>query len=125
MRNIDEIIETLNATELRDLAMEKKAEWTKEIKKIFKDVVKNFKNLDAHLADNALLDSVKENLNEALNRVTHSDVLENAMTKVADTKNQVFSILNIPTQTDIETLTRKVVVLEKKLKTISKHKSKC
>ena len=125
MRNIDEIIETLNATELRDLAMEKKAEWTKEIKKICKDVVKNFKNLDAHLADNALLDSVKENLNEALNRVTHSDVLENAMTKVADTKNQVFSILNIPTQTDIETLTRKVVVLEKKLKTISKHKSKC
>lgn len=121
MKNLDEIMDSIGAADIKNRAVEKTDELTKEMKKL----VKNFKKLDLNnLAENPVIENIMDNVNAAISRVQDLEVIEYAKEKVTDTKNQFFTLLNIPSQVDVDNLTRKLVALEKKIKTISKHKAR-
>lgn len=106
-----------NTKDLKTKAVDMRKEWSKE----FKNMVKNIKKIDLNLADNAVVESVRENFSSALSRVQDLEVLEFAKEKAQTTKNQVFQFLNIPSQSDVKDLTRKLVNLEKKVKSMNRH----
>ncbi len=112
----EEIFETLGAQDFKNIAIEK----TDEITKGIKSVVKQIKGLDLN-GYQPVVDSIKDNINNAITKVQDIEVVEYAKGKVVDTKNQVFSMLNIPSQVEVDNLNRKLANLEKKIKTISKN----
>ena len=121
MKNFDGLIESLGAADIKNKAVEKTDELTQEMKKL----VKSFKKLDLNqLAENPVIENIMGNVNAALSRVQDLEVIEYAKEKVTDTKNQFLTLFNIPSQVDVDNLTRKLVALEKKVKTMSKNKSR-
>lgn len=125
MKTLEEIIETLGASEFTNKAVEKTEEITKGLTKEFKTLVGQIKNIDLnHLADSSVVEAIKDNVGTALSRVQEIEMLEYAKGKVHDTKNSVFAMLNIPSQVEVDNLTRKLVALEKKLSKISKSKAR-
>lgn len=118
MKTFDEIVETLGATEIKNFAFAQKKVLTKEFKKI----VNNMKHVDLEsIAELPAVEALKDNLTNAMNKVQDNEVFEYAKNKVADTKKTVLSVLNIPTNDDVESLTRKLASLEKKLQSLSRH----
>jgi len=120
MKNLDYLFETIGASEFKDKAVEKTEELTQELK----NLVGNIKDMDINLVENPVVDAIKDNVSSALSRVQDLEVVEMAKEKVVDTKNQFFSLLNIPSQVDVDNLSRKIVALEKKVKSISKHRNR-
>lgn len=117
---LEDLMDTLGAADIKNLAVEKTDELTKGAKKF----IKNIKQLDKNLVEHPVLDAIKDNFNVALDRVNDLEVLEFAKGKVVNTRNQVLSVLNVPTQVEMDNLTRKMASIEKKLKTISKSTGK-
>lgn len=111
---LEQLLSNLNADDIKSFA-------NKEVKKI----VKGIKSLDVSqlsaLTDNPVVESIRDNLNTAIDRVQDLELVEFAKGKVADTKNTVLSVLNVPSQVEVDNLTRKIVALEKKLQTMSKQ----
>ncbi|HLD43929.1 MAG TPA: hypothetical protein VJC18_00720, partial [bacterium] len=95
--------------------------WAREFKKRSHEVVENVKNID--LIDQQIIDHMKDNIANAVDRVSNSDVLDRAKEKVLTTKQQLLSALDLPTQQDIKDLAGKIVSLEKKVRTIGKRKN--
>lgn len=121
MKGIEELIGRLDAQEIKTKAFAKKDEITKELKK----QVKKLKKLDVKLNDAApIVEQVRDNVNGAIHRVQDLEMMEFARGKISDTKNQVFTLLNIPSQTDLDNLVRKISTLEKKVNSLNKTTSK-
>lgn len=119
MKTLDEVMTSLGAGDIKTRAFEKTDAWTREMKRL----VRNFKKLDLNLADLPLVENLKDNVATALTRMQGLEVVAYARDKVAETKNQVFGLLNIPSQEDVDHLTRKVVALEKKVRSMSRQRS--
>ena len=94
MKKLDVIVKMLGRKGLRELRLDKKFE------------------------------TIRENIGQALSLVQDAELVEFAKNKVEDTKNQVFSALNIPSKDDVDNLTRKLVALEKKFNTVRRHINK-
>lgn len=116
---------------LSDNAFEKtdeiKGELKKEIKRIRKlsgNLLESLKGMDVNLDTSVILTKIRENLGQAFTRAQELEMVEFARGKISDTKNQVFTMLQIPSQVELDILARKVVSLEKKIKTISKHSAR-
>jgi len=80
--------------------------------------------MDKNLNDHPMMEAIRENVNLAVDRVQDLEILELAKEKVSDTKNQVLSVFNVPSQGDVDNLTKKLAALEKKVKTINKKTAK-
>ncbi|MBF0103960.1 MAG: hypothetical protein HQM16_01425 [Deltaproteobacteria bacterium] len=118
MKTLDEIVTKLGAKDIKDMAFEKTNELTKE----FKNIVKNIKKIDLNsINSHPAIEQIKENVTGAINRVQDMEIVEFAKNTVESTKNQVFSVLNIPSQEEVDNLTRKLVSLEKKFKAVQRH----
>ncbi len=124
IKNFDELIDQLGAIELKEKALEKTEGLRKELKKKSKKVVKELKKKDWNFVDPHIIDDVKENISTAVSQVNTAEFFEHAKDRVLSTKKHVLGMLDIPTQTDINTLTRKVASLEKKLRTKTKRKGR-
>jgi len=120
MKNFD-IFDRVGAAEFKSYAKQKRDEVTKEFKKVSKDFVDNVKTLDLKFVDADVLENIKDNINNAITRVQDLEVLETAKEKVSDARNQMFTILNIPSQNEVNSLIRKVATLEKKVNALKKH----
>lgn len=121
MKKWDEIIKLFGTKDFRNLASEMKAEWAHD----FKKVVKNLKKIDLETINHhPAVENVRENIGQAIHRVQDLEIVEYAKSKVEDTKNQVLSALDIPSKGEVATLTRKLVALEKKFKTVRRHINK-
>lgn len=118
MKSLDGLLETLKTADLGSKAKEKGRALEKELKKY----VKTLKSLDANFTQTAVFEALLDNVNDVLGRVQDLEVLEFAKGKVSDTKHQIFSMLDIPSQIDVDHLTRKISHLEKKVNTLSKSK---
>lgn len=120
LKIFDEVIASIGATDIKNKAFEKKDELVADIKRLSDDIVDNIKNFDLTF-DTTILTKLKDNLSSTIKRIQQSEVVEYAVNKVNDGKNQIFSFLQIPSQVEIDNLSRKVVSLEKKLKVVTKH----
>lgn len=121
---LEQLFSGLNSQEIKTLATEKSTEIRKEVKKFVKGLKKFDLSSITALADNAVVESLRDNLNMAIDRVQDLEVMEYAKGKVADTKNTVLSVLNVPSQVEVDNLTRKMVALEKKVKAMGRHTGK-
>ena len=126
MKNIDDLMDKVGASELKDKAIKKTDAFTRELLKASKEFVDNFKSMDIELEDSLenIKDGVTERLQDAVDQMQGSEFFEFAKGKFSDTKNQVFTVFNIPSQADVDRLARRVVSLEKKLKTLSNKRAR-
>ncbi|OVE81633.1 hypothetical protein BVY03_03260 [bacterium K02(2017)] len=119
--NIEELLSSIGSKDFKKKATKTK----KEISKEFKKIVKNIKTIDIDQINSPVnLAQIKDNLNQAINKVQDLEILEFAKGKVNNTKNQVFSALNIPSQVEFDVLSRKLGSLEKKFRAIQKNVNK-
>ena len=121
-KNFDDIFDKISATPFYSKATEKTEEFSKELKKIADEVVDKLKNFDLNKAL-PVLKEVRANIDELVNKLQAMDFVEKAKKQAKKSKNQFLSVLSIPTQDDIEQLSRKVTSLEKKIKVLSHKKA--
>lgn len=131
VKGFDTLSDNMNVSDIRDKAFEKtdeiKDEFKKEIKRIRKlsgDLLESLKGLDVNLDTSVVLSKIRDNVSHVFTRAQELEMVEFAKGKISDTKNQVFTMLQIPSQVELDNLARKVVSLEKKIKTISKHSAR-
>ncbi|MBX7148903.1 hypothetical protein K1X76_07425 [bacterium] len=118
-KNLDEVLNKLGGLDIYSKASEKKDELTAELKTLADDVVAKLKKFDLKAA-NTVLKEVRGNIDQIIDKLQDSNIVEFAKDKALSTKKQVLQVLSIPSQEEVDALNRKVVNLEKKLKTITK-----
>lgn len=114
-KNLDEILDRISTSDLYSRATEKK----EELRSLADDVINKLKGFDIKKA-NTLLKDIRGSINEIVEKVQESNLIELAKGKAVNTRKQVLSALNIPSQDDVDKISRKVVSLEKKIKTLSR-----
>lgn len=99
-----------------------------EFDKVLKSAKKQGERSVAQLRKqvDGIIDTI--NVNELKNLATNTlstfqdlELVELAKVKAVDTKRQVLSALQIPSQDEFDDLSKKVVALEKKLSTLKRH----
>lgn len=117
-KNLDEIIDKLGASDIYSKASEKTEGLTKEVRRLADEVVAKVKKIDLTRTSDVLKD-VRGNLDQLVQKLSQAELVEHAKEKAASTRNQVLHILNVPTKTEVDSLTKKVGNLEKKIKILS------
>ncbi len=117
-RNFDEILEKISSSDLYSRATEKKEELVREFRKLSDEVVAKVKKFDLRGAK-SVLKEIRTSLDEFVAKLQNTEIVEKAKEQVVSTRNQLLSVLSIPSQKDVAELTQKVTRLEKKIKTLS------
>lgn len=73
---------------------------------------RNLKSLTKGVSREKLIVEARKNLNELASRVQKSDLVSRVQTRAREAKNQVFSVLSIPSQEEVVRLQRKIANLE-------------
>lgn len=73
------------------------------------------------LVNNLNVDDLRNLASNTLNTFQDMELVEFAKVKVSDTRRQLLSALQIPSQDDVNSLSQKVVSLEKKLGALKRH----
>lgn len=123
LKIFDELVASIGATELKNKAFSKKDDLIAEIKRISDEIVANIREFEFSF-DASLITRARQALVDTVRTLQQSEVLEFARGKVSDGKNQLFTYLQIPSQAELDSLARKVVSIEKKLKVVSKQTNK-
>lgn len=99
-----------------------------EIGKAFKTAKKQgersvaqFKKRVDGLVNNLNVDDLRNLASNTLNTFQDMELVEFAKVKAKDTRRQLLSALQIPSQDDVNSLSQKVVSLEKKLGALKRH----
>lgn len=116
----DEVVSSLGANDLRSKAIEKKDEVISEIRRLSDEIVDSIREFEFNF-DASFFNRVRQILLDSVRTLQNSEILEIAKGKVTDGKNQIFSYLQIASQAEVDSLSRKVISLEKKLKVVSKQ----
>src|SRR3989338_636927 len=119
-KNLEEILEKISASEVYSKASEKTEVITKEVRKIADDVLLKLKKFDFGKA-NGVLKEVREGIDQIVEKVQHLEIVEIAREKAVDTRKQVLNVLRIPSKDEVESLSRKIKGLEKKIENLSKQ----
>lgn len=122
-RNFDEIFEKISSTQLYSRASEKTEELTKELRRLADEVVSKLKSFDLKTA-NTFFSDVRSNVDQIVEKLQGIGLVELAKDKAVLTKNQVLHVLSIPSQEEVDKISRKVISLEKKIKTLSQKEQK-
>lgn len=117
-KNFDEIIGKISESGIYSKASEKTEEITKEIRRIADDIVSKLKNFDLKSTNNVIRE-IRENLEELVEKIQVNGFVEKAKDTAISTRDQVLNVLKIPSQKEVDLLSRKVVKLEKKVKTLT------
>jgi hypothetical protein len=86
--------------------------------------VAHFKKRVDGLVNNLNMDDLRHLASNTLNTFQDMELVEFAKVKVGDTRRQLLSALQIPSQDDVNSLSQKVVSLEKKLSTLKRHEAR-
>ncbi len=117
-KRFDKVINQLGAGEFRHIATVKTEEIRKDLLRVSEDVAKGLRSLDIPF-DRSIFIKVRSQVTETLSRLNSFKIVTNAKEVLGTAKNQVLSALEVPTTSDIATLTRKLDALERKLKVVS------
>lgn len=121
-KNIDEIIDKVGATDIYSKASEKSEEFQFELRKLADDVMERLKSFELEKAKPAL-EELKSTFTQIADKFQASDILDLAVEKAQESRNQVYQVLRIPTQDEVVSIQKKLKNLEKKVKTLSKTKT--
>lgn len=116
--NLDDIIDRISTSELYSRASEK----TEDLRRLADDVVTKIKKFDLRVA-NSLFKDVRGNVDQIVEKLQGLELVEIAKDKAANTRIHVLNALNIPSQEELKQLSRKVSLLERKVKTIGRRRA--
>ncbi len=120
----EDMIVRLGSKDLSGFASDTRDGLQKQVKRLAEDILQTVKDVEL-LSERVNLGSIahemKLGLANLVEQLGHSGLLQKAKRSVSDTKQEVFQLLNIPTQNEVLKLERKIVTLEKKLSSITRR----
>lgn len=119
-KNFDDILGRIGASDIYSKATEKTEELTREARRLADEIVAKVKNFDLKKA-NTVLAEIRANIDEIVEKIQSNGFVEIAKDKAINTGKQVLTLLKIPSQDEVNQLSRKVTSLEKKIKTLTKQ----
>ena len=100
-----------------NLAAEKKT----ELRKLVDEVVSRAKEIEfGNFNRDHLIHEAKKNLDELVEKVQESEWVARARVTARHTKDQVLSVLSIPSQDEVVRLSRKISTLEQKMSKLTR-----
>jgi hypothetical protein len=123
-KRVDGLMENMGVNDLRKKAAETSTGLRKEIERFSTGVLKQIRTVEHKIEDGMIddiVDKLKDNVSSTVTKLQDMEVVEFARHKMMDTREQVLSALQIPSNSDLEQLTRKLSVLEKKLNALRKN----
>lgn len=118
-KNFDEVIEKISSSEFYALAQEKTGELSKEVRHLADEVIEKVRGFDLRVG-NGLFREVRANLDQIVEKLQSTEIMEKAKDSAVHTRDRVLHILSIPSRDDVTDLSRRVVSLEKKVHAISR-----
>ncbi len=120
-KQLDEVVEKISQSDIYSRANEKGEDLLREVRRLADDVISKLKNFDLTVAKPVLKD-LRGNVEELFDKIQKAGFVEKAKDKVADTRDQLLTVLHIPSQKDVTQLAQKVSRLEKRIKNFgNKH----
>ena len=112
-KGVSSLIDQVRAEGLATFASEKK----EDIKKLAEEIVSKAKEIQQFLPKGTLnrdeiIREAKKNVDDLISRINTSDLFAKAKVRAVNTKDQVLSILSIPSQSEVVKLSRKITTLE-------------
>ncbi len=111
-KGVSSLIEQVRNQGLAAIASEKK----EDLLRLVDDVISRAKEIQllplGNISRDDIIREAKKNLDDLISRINSADILARARETAIHTKNQVLSILSIPTQTEVVKLSRKITSLE-------------
>lgn len=120
-KNLDEILSRISSSDFYSKASEKTEELTNDVRQLAEDIVAKVKKFDLKVAKK-VFNEVRESFDQLAEKVQSLDLVEKAKDRAIKSRNRLLNVLSIPTQDEVLELSRKVVNLEKKIKTLSNQK---
>lgn len=119
-KGISALIEQVRTEGLATVASEKK----EDLIHLAEDVITRAKEIQFLPLGNFNRDEIvreaKKNLEDLISRINSSELLARAKVTAVNTKNQVLSILSIPSQSEVVKLSRKITSLESRVNKLTR-----
>ena len=125
LRNsIEDLVEKVRANGIYSIAADKKDDLEREVRRLAEEVVDRARDVEL-LPFNAanrdrIISEAKRNLEDLRDRLNGSEWIARARVSASNTKDQVLSILSIPSQGELVKLQKKITNLEKRLNNLNK-----
>ena len=95
---------------------------TEDLRRIAEDVIARAKEIQfGHFNRDDIIREAKKNLGDLIDRLNASELLARAKATALNTKDQVLSILSIPSQTEVVKLSRKITSLESRVNRLTRR----
>jgi polyhydroxyalkanoate synthesis regulator phasin len=120
--NFDDILKRLKKTDILTKAQEKTEDFEREVRRLADDIVDKVKSLEiapSGFSAKKLLKDTRKNLDHFMVKIEKSNWISKARLKAENTRANVFSLLSIPSQSEVEKLEKKIASLEKRLQNLS------
>ena len=119
-KGVATLVEQIRAEGIGTFANEKKD----ELRRVAEEVVSRAKEIEflplSGFNRDEIVREAKKNLGEIIARINSSDLMARAKETANHTKNQVLSILSIPSQSEVVRLSRKITSLESRVDKLTK-----
>ncbi len=121
-KNFDEILKKVKKINLYSKAQAKTGDLEKEVRKLADEIIGKLKSLEiapSGFSAKKVLKDARKNVEKFVANFEKSEWFEKAKNTAQNTRVNLLSVLNIPTQAEVEKLEKKIHNLEKRLHTIS------
>ena len=123
-QSVEEVLDKVRTHGFYSVASDKKDDFEREIRRLVEDVLDRAKDVEL-LPFNAInrdriISEAKKNLEEIRERINTTGWLARVRVSATNTKEQVLSILSIPSQSELTKLQRKLTNLETRISTLNK-----
>jgi polyhydroxyalkanoate synthesis regulator phasin len=123
-KNFDILIGKIRADKLIAFTRDGREELEKEVKRLAEDVIGTIKEVEVlitHEKFAGLFTNARESLSNLVEVFAENGLLLQAKRTVLKTRKEILGILSIPTQSEVEKLERKIVILEKRLSNLARR----
>lgn len=116
--NIQALVEQVRNEGIATVASEKK----EDLRRLAEDVIAKAKEIQflSNINRDDIVREAKKNLDDLINRINASDLMARARETAVHTKDQVLSILSIPSQSEVVRLQRKITNLESRVNKLTR-----
>lgn len=122
--SIEDLLEKVRENGIYTIASDKKDDVEREFRRLIEEVVDRAKDVELlplnALKRDKIIREAKKNLEEIGERIHAAEWIARARVSASNAKENVLSILSIPSQNEIQKLQRKITNLEKRVNSLNK-----
>lgn len=119
LRTFDEMLEWIKNGQIYAIASGTKDSLEAEIAKVKKETLSRVREFES-IASKTIFSEVKNDLATLIDRVNGSSLVDTVKSQAEKSRNQLFEVLHIPDQRQVEQVASRVARLEKKIQSLSK-----